>query len=358
MIKTLVVDDSVLFRSQIKKALSGQGRINLAGFAQNGRIAIDLLKSGAWDLVLLDLEMPELSGIETLKLIQKLDNPPKVLVFSSFSKKGADVTFEALSLGASDFAAKPSSETPEEPHLAIRSLLIPKIEALFPGTESSRTAVSNIDGQNLSTDLTGVENWPLELPEVIVIASSTGGPNALDEVFHQVKAPLNIPVLIVQHMPPIFTASLAEKIGKLTGVPSAEARNFEQVTANRIYVAPGDFHLYVKIINSRRTLLLDQGPQMHSIRPAADHLFTTAVESYGRKVLGIVLTGMGYDGRLGAKKIKASGGGVVIQEKDTCVVWGMPAGAFEDKSYDKILNPKDIGKLIQNLSERALGGRL
>ncbi|MFM8315656.1 MAG: CheB methylesterase domain-containing protein, partial [Deltaproteobacteria bacterium] len=182
---------------------------------------------------------------------------------------------------------------------------------------------------------------------VILIGCSTGGPDALDKLFQNFPRPLDIPIIIVQHMPPVFTASLARRIQNLTGIPCAEGQQWEIVSPNRIYIAPGDFHMTLTQNDSQVRIRLDQGPKVQGVRPAVDNLFLSAVKIYGASCLGVVLTGMGEDGLQGAHAIKKAGGGLLIQSAESCVVFGMPGAIFKTGIHDKILDLAGIKRMIE-----------
>jgi two-component system chemotaxis response regulator CheB len=220
-INVLIADDSVVYRSQIREALKDIPQIEVAGAASNGRLALERLSQVSCDLLVLDLEMPEMDGIETLKHIQSKKFNCKVLVFSSASKRGSEITMEALRLGASDFITKPDGTALTEggPAKTIQNLLLPKIKALFPEGWRGEENIPTKSSVSKFPDVI----WSLFSPSIVVIGSSTGGPTVLEYIFSNLSGPLKCPVVIVQHMPPIFTATLAERISKLCGIPAKEA---------------------------------------------------------------------------------------------------------------------------------------
>lgn len=353
-IKILITDDSVVYRTQIKTALAGLPWVEVIASASNGKIAISRLEQTQVDLVILDLEMPEMDGIETLKAIKSKNIKCKVLVFSSASKKGAEITLEALRLGAQDFIAKPgpiiemNSEVANghrQPHQLIREMLEPKLKGIFPEFQEFLKAKTN----EISAGLKNYNkiNWKLFRPKIVVLASSTGGPTVLEKIFSNLRPPLNCPILIVQHMPPIFTTTLAERLERLSGIPVREGIHGEFIESNRVYIAPGNFHMSLKGTADRCCIVLDQSALKNSVRPAADPLFESAASIFKDRCLGIVLTGMGSDGQNGSEKIKESGGAVIIQDQDSCVVFGMPGSVKNAGAYDSILSPPEIVTFIQ-----------
>ncbi len=337
-IKVLIIDDSLLFRSQIQLSLKDIPEIEIVGTAANGEIAIEKMRETLIDVCTLDIEMPVLNGLETLKEMRRLGLKTKAIMFSSLSIAGAEKTLEAMNLGAVDFVTKPQSDDSKiSPSNKIRDCLLPKILSLFG--LGNRRSFSEVLKREKSPFI-----WNLFYPEVMVIASSTGGPNALVEYFSHLRDPLPFPILVAQHMPPIFTASLAERIGAHSGKVSIEAVHGEILRPNHIYVAPGDFHLSIVGDKQYPKIQLDKGPPRNYVRPCADYLFESAANIFGKNTLGIVFTGMGRDGAEGAAAIKAKRGAVIIQSEESCVVFGMPGAVFEQGNFDFEGTPEEIAK--------------
>lgn len=345
-IKVLIADDSGVYRSMIKSVFEDAQRFEIVAAVASGLLAIEKLKTSSVDLLILDLEMPGLDGIGTLKEMVKLKIKCKTLVFTSLSKHGAQCSLEALELGASDFITKPGHDTaPGSPLEKIKNALIPTVEGLFPKTQTITKA------PQLSGDLDAFR-WQILRPRLIMIGSSTGGPSVLEYLFAQLKGQLTCPIIITQHMPPIFTATLAERLSRISGLDCAEAKDGEILTSNRVYIAPGDFHLRLKGTINETILTLDKGPLIQSVRPAVDPMFETAASIFKDKCLAFVLTGMGYDGRDGARAVKQHGGYVGIQEKNSCTVFGMPGAVYESGHFDMIAAPDEIAQMLR---EKALG---
>lgn len=346
-IKVVIADDSVVYRSQIRAALGNIANVKVVAVASNGRLAIERLLQENIDLLILDIEMPEMNGVETLKQMKAKNIQCKVLVFSSVTKRGSEATLEALSLGASDFVTKPDAQSLTvggDPTIRIQELLEPKINALFSFTSKQASVISEapIADKKSYPSI----SWDLVKPKVLLIGSSTGGPTALDTIFSQLKGPFNCPILIAQHMPPIFTASLAERLQKISGAPAKEASNGEVLLSGTIYVAPGNYHMRVKKTASNTILTLDQGPQVNSVRPAVDLLFESAAPIYKESALAVILTGMGHDGLSGVIAVKENRGAVLIQNKESSVVFGMPGAVFDAGAYDKIADLSQIANLL------------
>ncbi len=346
----LIADDSVVYRSQIRAALEQLAQIEVVGVSSNGRLALQRMMHSQIDLLILDLEMPEMDGLQTLKEMAANSIKCKVLVFTSVSRHCAEIMLEALRLGATDFITKPSadevlSEAERAPVFRIRKLIEPRLAALFPDYEMSQQFIEPAKPIEVLQQYPKVDMKTFE-PEIIVIAASTGGPSVLEKVFSRLKAPLNCPILVVQHMPPVFTATFAERIQKTCGIETREAVNGERLLPNRIYIAPGDYHMTLNGTRTEAFLEVNQGPRVQEVRPAADPLFEAAAAIFGEKCLGIVFTGMGADGRNGARKIKQAGGMILIQDSASCVVFGMPGAVKAVNAYDFILSPSEISEVI------------
>lgn len=352
-IKVLIVDDSVIYRSQIKEAFQLLPRFEVVGTASNGKIALERLNQFEVDLMILDLEMPELDGLETLKEMQKSTFTCKVILFSSSSKRGAEVTLEALKYGASDFIPKPngadltsSTQSALSPSERIKSILELKVNTLFPPVndsnldEKSKKISNEVDLSRKKLSLSRFK------PQIILIGCSTGGPNVLEKIFSSIRSSIECPIVIVQHMPPLFTASLAERLQKISGIQTSEAKEGDFLEKNRVYIAPGDFHLTLEGSVEKTILRLNKNEPIHSVRPAVDPLFISASNIFKDKCLGFILTGMGYDGKNGAEALKNAGSSVVIQNKESCIVFGMPGAVFSAGLYDQISTPDEIIEMI------------
>lgn len=349
-LKVLIVDDSAVFRSQIRAALENEADIEVVGFATNGRMACDVLKTKKVDVMTLDLEMPIMGGLDTLKELSQQEARPHVLVFSAHTKSGAEATLSALQLGASDFLLKPTldSNSAQTPAEVIKSILLPKIslfkDKIAPVNTTVRPVVQTTVSRFPKLNLASFN------PSIVVLASSTGGPAALERLFTLMRPPLNCPMLIAQHMPPIFTAALAERLQRVSGIEVVEATQNMPLVKGKVYVAPGDYHMRVKMVSNAPTVILDQEPLRNSVRPAADYLFESVTEIYNNSTLGIVLTGMGADGKDGAVAVKKAGGGVFIQDKESCIVFGMPGAVYQENAFDKMGRVEEIAQMLTELS--------
>ncbi len=353
ILNVLIVDDSVVFRSQIKNALAAIPNLEVVGTAANGRIALAKLSQLSVDLVTLDYEMPEMNGLETIVALRKAGFRARIIVFSSMTPKGASVALEALRCGADDVIAKPVSSdlSMENAAAMIGAELVPKVLQFMNSDKAqSRPEIEeSIPEKPVAKTQVIRKNVDRFMPELIVIGSSTGGPNALENIFSKIKAPIRIPILIAQHMPPVFTKCLADRLQDLTGIEANEAIQMEPLKNNRIYVAPGNYHMSLVRTNDLVKVRLDQGPPQNMVRPAVDPLFDSASAIYGDKCMAFVLTGMGADGCRGSRALKSSGSGVMIQSRESCIVFGMPGAVFEADAYDKIGSLEEIQKTIQKM---------
>jgi two-component system chemotaxis response regulator CheB len=355
--RVLIVDDSRVFRSALEAALAGSADLTVAGSVYSGQKALDFLAQAAVDLVTLDVEMPGLSGLETLAAIGQLNAtlPPErqmgVVMVSSFTQRGADVTVQALETGAFDFVAKPSAATPEEAIAQLRLDLVPKLRAYLTRHRSTgglppsggATAVPP------AAKPAGAAIRPRKL-RGIVVAASTGGPPALAQLLPGL-ATVPAPVFIVQHMPPTFTRSLAESLARRAGRDVVEASDGDLVRADRVYIAPGGKHLALRRDSAGRllTVCTEQPPEA-GCRPAANVLFRTAAAALGADLAAIVLTGMGNDGTTGLASVRRAGGVVIAQDEHSSVVWGMPRSAIEAGLTDLVLPLSEISAAVRAVS--------
>jgi two-component system chemotaxis response regulator CheB len=344
-IRVLVVDDAVVFRRSVAEALSADPAIEVVGTAANGRIALARLPQVNPDLVILDVEMPELDGLATLREIRKTYPELPVIMFSALTERGAAATLDALALGATDYFAKPAAGGLDESLRVIRDELIPEIKALC--SRGGAPAAAGSPGLEVS-------GGPRGAVEVVAIATSTGGPNALAEVFAGLSADLPVPIVIVQHMPPMFTRLLAERLTARSAVAVEEGRPGGVLRPGHAWLAPGDFHMTVARDGVRVQVLLHQTPPENSCRPAADVLFRSVAQTFGAGTLAVVLTGMGQDGLRGCEAVRAAGGQVIVQDEETSVVWGMPGFVARSGLAARVL---PLGLIAAEIGHRVRFGR-
>ncbi len=354
-IRVLVVDDSVVIRRLVTHALEQDPHIEVAGVAANGAIALDRLPQLNPDVVTLDIEMPEMDGLDMLRRVRRDYPQLRVVMFSTLTERGAAATFEALSLGADDYVTKASNEGSLDRSLArLREELIPKLKQFFHLPRAARTAAEPALPRPAGPAADApARRLPAIRPKVVAIGVSTGGPAALSEILPQFPADFPLPVLVVQHMPPLFTRLLAERLAAACALPVAEARDGEPLDPGRILLAPGDFHLKVAAGGDRVRACLDQSPPLNSCRPAADALFASIGQTYGGAAIAAVLTGMGQDGLRGVQILKAQGACVLAQDEASSVVWGMPGAVVAAGLADQVLPLSQIVPAILRAAGRA-----
>jgi two-component system chemotaxis response regulator CheB len=337
-IRILIVDDSVVMRSLLRSVVCAESILEVAGTAADGKSALSAIENLRPDLVLLDVEMPVMDGLETLRELRARGQRMPVIMCSSLTQRGAKVTIEALACGASDYAAKPAGQTDREATLrAFSQYLIPKILALTSHPRPVFPGVPRVPSMTPLTKAQPVSSPPLAL----AIGVSTGGPAALDILLPALPAEFPLPVLIVQHMPELFTKLLAERLDGRCPLRVREAAEGEPVRPGVIHIAKGDWHLEVLAAaraGSPATLHLSRGPQENHCRPSVDVLFRSVAAVYGAGALAVVLTGMGADGLLGCRAIRGHGGSILAQDEATSTVWGMP-GAVANAGLAQMVLP-------------------
>jgi two-component system chemotaxis response regulator CheB len=355
-IRVLVVDDSAVIRSLLSDALSHDPEIEVVGLAGNGEVALQKLQSTHPDIVTLDMEMPVMDGLQTLKAIRKTHPKLPVIMFSTITERGSCATMDALALGASDYVTKPANVGSVLAGIdKIKEDLIPKIKALVRHPADSRFAHHAPATPVKIPPRTGVATHL----EALVIGVSTGGPNALAELLPMLGTRFPLPILIVQHMPPLFTRLLAERIASVSGIPTREAKDRDTIRPGQILIAPGGQHMTAERSRDGVRVRLNEEPPENSCRPAVDVLFRSAASAFADRTLAVVLTGMGQDGLKGSEAIRAVGGQVLVQDEASCVVWGMPGAVFNAGLADKMLPLKELAAEIYkridagNSSERS-----
>lgn len=320
-IRILIVDDSVVSRKMLQEVISKDPQLELVGSETSGQSALDHLDVHCPDVLILEVEMPGMNGIEILTAVRARNARLPVIMFSSITSDGAAVTLEALSRGASDFVTKPSRTASALAGMAvIREQLLPKIKALGSACHHVPVVPSPVRNE---APVKAIPSGPPVI-ELVCIATSTGGPVALEVVLTSLPENFPVPIVIVQHMPAFFTAQLAKRLAEKCAIRVREAQSGEPLEPGTALIAPGDFHLQVRRRGSKCYTLTSSVPQENSCRPAADVLFRSAAKEYGNQVFAVVMTGMGLDGMKGSEAIKAAGGRIVVQDEATSVVWGMP----------------------------------
>lgn len=349
-IRVLVVDDSVVIRKILGDVVSSDPDLELAGFAPNASIALQRIPQVNPDVVVLDVEMPEVDGIETVRLIRQGWPRLPVIMCSALTERGADVTLRALANGASDYVTKPSNMGGRDVSIAaFAAEVLPKIRALGGRTnEPPREPVPAAERLRARKSPRPVE--------VLAIGSSTGGPTALSTVFSSLAPDIGVPIVIVQHMPPLFTRMLAERLTAGSSVKVFEAVEGMPLEAGQAYVAPGNFHMTVARAAGGAVLHLNQEPPENSCRPAVDVTFRSLAAAYGPGVLAAVLTGMGHDGTRGAAEIVERGGVVVVQDRASCVVPSMPSSVADAGLADAVVPLHEMGVELAHRVKRLRAG--
>lgn len=351
-IQVLIIDDAVVVRKVLSDALGADPAIEVMATAANGKIGLAKITQQAPDLVVLDIEMPVMDGLTTLTEIRKSHPDLPVIMYSTLTERGAMATLDALERGASDYVAKPSNTgSIDAAKAVIAEELVPKIKALGRRTATPGGPASAL--ASVPRPAPRVANVPdggaPRRVDIVVIGASTGGPNALPEVVKHFPADLPVPVVLVQHMPPLFTQMFAERLDRNCGLTVTEGKDGDPVRAGNFLVAPGDFHLIVQRKGTDLVARTHQGPQVNSCRPAVDLLFQSVAEIYGPHVLGVMLTGMGQDGLRGSERIREHGGYVIAQDEATSTVWSMPGCVAKAGLANQVLPLGAIGAEVARL---------
>ncbi|OYP31701.1 chemotaxis response regulator protein-glutamate methylesterase [Rhodopirellula sp. MGV] len=364
VIRVMVCDDSSMMRRLLVSTLNSAKDISVVSEAVHGKDAIDKLPRCRPDIIIMDVGMPVMDGIETVREIRKVDRKLPVIMFSALTQDGAEATMDAISAGADDFATKPV----DAGHISnavsqLKEELLPKIYRLVP-TKAKAKALSGVGGggglaAGMGRNPVGGMT-PQRQPAInrvttparidaIGIGVSTGGPKALATVVSRLPVDLKVPIFIVQHMPASFTALLAERLSSERGHSVVEASNDRVIAPGQIVIAPGGFHMTVIRRNNEIITKLNQEPPIHSCRPAADPMFRSMASTFGENCLGIILTGMGIDGTEGARALKEKGCMVIAQDKETSVVWGMPGNVVQQGLADVVLPIDKIALEIERV---------
>lgn len=356
MIKVLIVEDSAFMRKLLTDLFAADSEFMVVDTARNGKDALDKVKRLKPDLITMDVEMPVMDGIAALKVIM-CAHPTPVVMVSSLTHSGAEATIQALAWGAVDFVTKSggaisnineiSDEILAKCRMAARvdvTHLAPQTSALVSSTQMAATGLPQHSTDSLAHNSIG--------EQIVAIGTSTGGPRALQEIIS--KLPGNLPggVVIVQHMPPGFTRSLSERLNSLSSLTVKEAEHNDVIQPGLVLVAPGDYHMLLESEGGKKVVKLNQDPPVGGHRPAVDPMLESAAELYGRNTIGVILTGMGYDGAKGIQFIKQREGYTIAEDQSTAVVFGMPKSAIELGVVDKVVPLQNIAcEIIKAVSK-------
>ena len=375
-IRVMIVDDAVVVRGLFARWVEAEADFELVASLRTGREAVNQVERADPDVVVLDIDMPELDGIAALPQLLAKKRDLIVIMASTLTRRNAEISLKALSLGAADYIPKPSGNREVTASGSFRRDLIEKIRQLGlrskrlrpvpaqpaspPPAKSSLPATASpplqprLPAHEHVHPPIALRAMPVTPPRVLLIGASTGGPQALNNIVSQIALVLErAPVLITQHMPPTFTAILAEHLARVAKCPVREAREGEEINAGTIYLAPGGKHMKVARRDGVAVIAIDDGPLVNFCKPAVDPLFASAAAVWGPKVLALVLTGMGHDGLDGAKAVVAAGGHVIAQDEPTSVVWGMPGQVATAGLCSAVLPINEIaGKLTRLFGDR------
>ncbi|VAW18635.1 Chemotaxis response regulator protein-glutamate methylesterase CheB, partial [hydrothermal vent metagenome] len=366
-VRVMLVEDSAVIRGMVRSWLDGVDNVEVVASADNGQIALNTVAAARPDIIILDIEMPVMDGLTALPGLLAACPGVKVLIASTLSKRNAEISMKAINMGAADYLAKPSfARDGNEARRMFKEELVRKVVGLGQNGGGGHHGVvhtpapANDAGANRAAAATsgwttipsGSSDFKLRpasrvRPRILVIGSSTGGPAALSKVLGALKGRLSgVPVVITQHMPPTFTTLLGETLSRLSGLEGGETHDGETVSAGRIYVAPGGFHMRLIQLGSQIKIALNDGPPINHCRPAVDPLFESVAQIYRGAALGVVLTGMGSDGALGAVKIADAGGSVLAQDEASSIVWGMPGAAMAAGACVAAVELENLGDRI------------
>lgn len=360
MIKVLVVDDSVVIRKMVGDVLASDPDIEVVGVAANGSIALDKIEQLKPELITLDIEMPVMDGLETLKELRKRHATVKVIMFSTLTERGARASLDALALGANDYVTKPANVgSVAAAQQCLRDELVPKIKGLCrlamparPAATAPQAAARPVVSPSVATAATAAmppvnaAKRVKQRIDVVAIGISTGGPNALIEMLPTLPKNFPVPIVIVQHMPEMFTKLLADRLNEKSAIEVREAAAGDQLQPGLALIAPGGFHMTLERKGNVVETALNKDAPENSCRPAVDVMLRSVVKTYGANTLAVIMTGMGQDGMLGCKVVKEAGGQVIAQDKQSSVVWGMPGAVAGAGLSEELLPLNSLGDAI------------
>ena len=344
--RVLVVDDSAFMRRLITEIVESRPEFLVVGTARDGADALAKVRLIRPDIVTLDIEMPVLDGLSALSTI--MTEMPRPVVMLTAAGNGTDnsLASRALELGAVDFVRKPSGPVSVD-LVGVRAELLRALSAAALVRVPHVSAPLRIERHESASGREPTRADPAR--EVVVVAASTGGPKALSEMVAGIPGSLGAAVLIVQHMPDDFLRSFAKRLAQIGSLPVSVGSQDEVVLAGRIYLAPGDRHMSVSMSNGLPRIGIDKGPAVCGVRPSADPLFRSAAHAFGENVVGVILTGMGRDGSEGLRAVRAAGGGAIVQDRASCIIYGMPRAALAHAGADRVVAPRLVGSAVMDL---------
>jgi two-component system chemotaxis response regulator CheB len=359
-VRVMIVDDSLVIRGFISRALESDPAFKVVGTASNGQLAIDVLRHTPADVIILDIEMPVMDGLTAIPKLKEIDPAVQIVMASTLTQKNAEISIKALSLGATDYLPKPSAREMAVPGEFQRDLrekvkILGAIAWKKNARQTPQKYAAEIAPAPPEKKKIVLRPIPLFKPEIIAIGSSTGGPQALFEVIRTMGAGLMQPIVITQHMPPSFTTILADHIKKQCGVRCEEAKEGDILRGGDYYIAPGDFHMLITKKPEGSVVHLVKDPPENYCRPAVDPMLRSLVAVYGGRILAVILTGMGQDGTKGGEAVVNAGGGIVAQDEATSVVWGMPGSAATAGLCSVIAPISEIGSLVRKMATQGTG---
>jgi len=382
-IRVMVVDDSAVVRGLVTRMLEEDPHLSVVASVSNGQMALNAMERHDVEVAILDIEMPVMDGLTALPLLLKVDPHLQVIMASTLTLKNADISLKALERGAADYIPKPTTSREISGGVDFKTHLIEKVRALAavrrrfprrlaksedrapvlrpvapvpPAAHSSSSSAEPAPRSSIyhrQTQPLTFRNPAVETPDVIAIGSSTGGPQALFSVLSAMRAgTVRQPILITQHMPPTFTTILAEHISRVSGWQAAEGVDGEPVVSGRVYIAPGDYHMVVESRGTEKVIRLNKNPPENFCRPSVDPMLRSMAQAWGRRVLVVILTGMGSDGMRGGQAVVEAGGTVIAQDEATSVVWGMPGAVATAGICSAVLPLSDIPQHVMRMATR------
>ena len=363
-IRTMIVDDSLVIRGILRKLLLSDSEIDVVATVGNGKLAIEALDKQAIDAVILDIEMPIMDGLTALPLLLAKKPDLVVLVASTLTLKNADISLKCLELGAKDYISKPTTQALAADENAFKNELINKLKIITASLRENKRALSQSRpsmgyrplplGSVAKKEVNQDEHFqlrplPILRPNALVIGCSTGGPQALIEIFRGAKGKFNVPIFITQHMPPLFTKSLATHVERISGISAKEAEEGDIVQPGTIYVAPGNFHMEIHAQGKQKVIHLNQNQPENFCRPSVNPLLRSCIKAYEGRALCAILTGLGQDGFQGAQEFVKQGGTIIAQDQQSSVVWGMPGAVTKAGLVSAVLPLKQIQGVLEQL---------